>query len=126
MKRIIVISLSLALAFSAWGRSIKDIKLTSPDGKLSVSIYLTDTISYSIKFKDRVILAPSHIGLELSDAKLLGRSPKLIRKDYSKHSEQIISPNYRFSTFNVEYNKLECVFADDYSVIFRAYNQGVA
>lgn len=126
MKRIIVISLSLALAFSAWGRSTKDIKLSSPDGKLSVSIYLTDTISYSIKFKDKVILAPSHIGLEMSDAKLLGRSPKLIRKNYSKHTEQIVSPNYRFSAFNVEYNKLECVFSDDYSVIFRAYNQGIA
>lgn len=126
MKKLQLITLCLSIAIFTFANSKKDVKLSSPNGKFEVSIFLTDTLSYSIKFENKTILTPSFIALELSNGSVLGQKPKLIKKKYNKRAEHIVSPHYRFSSFNVEYNELECVFNNGYGVVFRAYNQGVA
>ncbi len=40
--------------------------------------------------------------------------------------ETIVSPHYRFSSFNVVYNELDIQLKGNFGVIFRAYNEGIA
>ena len=126
MKKLFAFTCCIFTAFALFGNSNKGIQLSSPNGKIHVSISLADTLSYTIKHDEKTILHPSIIALELSDGSMMGKNPTLIRSYHSKHAETIVSPLYRFASFQVEYNQLECRFKDDFSVIFRAYNEGIA
>ena len=100
--------------------------LKSPDGNLEVEIKAGDRLSYSLKHKNKLLLAESPIGLVLED-KTLGTDVRVSgakRRDLV--TENILSPNYRFSAFNVTYNELNLKLKGNYGIVFRAYDEGVA
>ena len=103
--------------------------LTSPDGKLTVKIDgSSGQLQYSVYTTDNPapFLEPSVIGLEMDDCSVLGRNPKVVKKERKSVNQEVIAPFYRKSKIKDQYNELKISFKGNYQVIFRAYNSGVA
>jgi alpha-glucosidase len=100
--------------------------LKSPDGKISVTIDLSSTIYYSVNVGDIPLLKPSPLSLVLGDGSVLGAKPKLLDSKYTEQRGQFTLPVGRRKVVPDNFNELELKFAGDFSVVFRAYDDGVA
>lgn len=100
--------------------------LASPDGKINVAISLQDKISYAVKHEADQVIAPSTISMQLSNGEQLGVKPRLRNVKTNSVDQIIHSPIYKRAQVRDHYNELVMHFTGDYSVIFRAYNDGVA
>ncbi|OOQ59750.1 glycoside hydrolase family 97 protein [Mucilaginibacter pedocola] len=119
--------LLLFLAFSTKGYAQnKPIELVSPNGQVKVAINLRDKIYYSVSGGNRELLSNNHLGLTLGNGSL-GANPKLISAKRSKVDEQI-KPyiTLKFADVKNSYNDLLLKFKGDYSVEFRAFDDGIA
>lgn len=124
MKKLIFLLFALILLSQIHG---KDFTIYSPDKKLKANITISSNITYSI-FKDTLqIISPSQISMKLSDNLILGQKPILINSK-KRTINQIIKPvvKQKFDTIIDNYNELTLDFKNNYSIIFRVYNDGVA
>jgi alpha-glucosidase len=105
----------------------KSIVLKSPDNKVQIEVSIGEKITYSVNYEARVILMPSAISMRLQNGLNLGDNAKL--KDTRRQSvNNIIYPEIREKRKEIKdvYNELELIFQGNYSLIFRAYNDGIA
>ena len=102
------------------------LELKSPNGKLSADIELTNDISYSVSYSGKPLISAARIALQLKGA-TLGVKPKL-RKQSTTSVKKALRPvvPLKSSTISDQYNLLRLDFANDYSVEFRAYDEGIA
>ncbi|RBQ07627.1 glycoside hydrolase family 97 protein [Pedobacter miscanthi] len=116
----ILLLLCTAKLFSA------PIELSSPDKRIKVSVNVNDRISYSLTFNGDPFLTNSYLQLNLDQAQL-GANAKLIKKTFStvNSSSNPVIP-LKNSTVVNHYNLLKLDFKGDFSVEFRAYNDGIA
>src|ERR1035437_9945339 len=77
----------------------KEIKMHSPNGRLELTIQLSDTLSYSLECGGENLVKNAHIGLELADGRILGKKAQLQQQKTRTATENIVSPNYRFDKF---------------------------
>ena len=112
--KISVISAILFLAFQVSAEAFtkdKTYQLSSPDKTLKVKLNVGDSITYSISYKRSNVILPSVIAMVLQN-KTLGKAA-VVKEIHSLKSEA--------------FNELAVHFFDeDYSLIFRAYNEGIA
>ena len=117
--------LALALLF-ATSALAKTYQLTSPNGRLTVAIDDAQGISYSVSFDGQQLISPSPISMTIGE----GRTTKIGRIVKSgkvqKHSGTIAAQFYKKSRVEDEYNSLTFQLNDQFSLIFRAYDEGVA
>ena len=100
--------------------------LSSPNGNLSCSVFLGDTLSYSILFKGSQVLSKSSLYMTLDNGETVGIYPKL-RSCKRKSVDRIVeSPFYRSSEISDKYNELVFNLKKEWSVEFRAYDDGIA
>ena len=118
--------LSLLCVVSMGIHAQKQFTLASPDGKVSTTITVGDMLQYSISIDGQQVLAPSPISMTLSTGEVWGQKPSLRGNKRSNVKQDIASPLYRAATLTDNYNALTLNFRKDYSVEFRAYNDGVA
>ena len=104
----------------------ESLSLKSPDGRFEVRIQLGEDLSYSVLWSGQTVVSSSCVGMELADGTVLGKTPELAARTTSSMHETIKAPLYRFSEFNTAYQELDLRMKDNYGVIFRAYNEGVA
>ncbi len=104
----------------------KTTTLKSPNGKLSVSVTLSDKIYYSISDGEDILLNDCSLSLDLG-TEILGQNPKLSGKKETAHSSEIapVIP-LKFAKIENKYNQLRLNFKGNYAVEFRAYDEGVA
>ncbi|NDV84593.1 glycoside hydrolase family 97 protein [Bacteroides sp. 51] len=104
----------------------KKYQLTSPDARLQVNISVGETITYTLQHDEDEIIAPSTMSMELKGGKYFGIRPKV--KNMKRNSvDQIIKTHfYKRNQIRDQYNQLTLNFQGDYSLIFRAYNEGMA
>ncbi|MDZ7374310.1 MAG: glycoside hydrolase family 97 protein [candidate division KSB1 bacterium] len=104
-----------------------ELSLSSPDGRTQVIIRIGPTITYAVRHDGREIVSPSRISLTLGDGTVLGRGSKLLRTS-RQEIHQIIRPVVREKSAEVvdHCRELTLHFREGFSVIFRAYNDGVA
>ncbi len=100
--------------------------LSSPDGSLKLEVHLKDSITYSLFLGNETIFEDNGLSLQLKD-RTLGKEPKLKRKKTNEVNEESkpVVP-LKFSTVSNHYNALRLDFKGNYSVVFRAYNDGIA
>ncbi len=100
--------------------------LKSPNGAITVSVKLADKIYYSVVYHADTLFRNASLQLQLRDA-TLGANPKLAKKKTSTISGEIkpVVP-LKFSTIPNQANVLLMDFKGDYSVEFRAYDDGIA
>ena len=101
-------------------------ELLSPDGHIKVSLNVSDKIYYSLSYDNDLLLQKNYLAMNLRNASL-GMSPALTSVKTGKGNE-ILKPYVpiKFSTVKNEYNSLTLSFKGNYSVEFRAFNEGIA
>ncbi len=129
MKKITLLTICLLFAtLNSVMAASKTYELLSPNGTIALKVSLSKgALSYTVECSGEVLLAPSTLAMELSGGKVLGEGiSKVRRSKYSSMATQSPSPLYITEEVVENYNQLQMWFAGDYSVIFRAYDNGVA
>lgn len=123
MKIIILLFFSITM-FTA---NAKDYRLLSPDKSNEVHITINDKIEFSVLRHDNNILTVNNINLSIKELGVLGLNP-VVKKTNSTSGDEVINVAVptKFSTIRNSYNQLEIQFKGNYSLIFRAYDNGVA
>lgn len=119
----IVVLLQTALVYS---QKSKAFSLTSPNGKISVSITAGDDLQWSVKHLSDHVIAPSLISIELAGGEVLGRNVKINSSKKLSVNQTISSVAYKKKTITDQYNELTLHIKGEYGIIFRAYNDGAA
>jgi alpha-glucosidase len=101
--------------------------VSSPDKKITVTVYYKEKISYTVKYNSELILLPSSIDLMVEGYKNLSDNIKVKSKKLETVDETITSPVPEKRKFIPnQYNQITLQFARPYTLLFRVYNDGVA
>ncbi|WP_256004337.1 glycoside hydrolase family 97 protein [Pedobacter deserti] len=84
--------------------------LSSPDKRMSISLAAGDSLRYSVRYNEKEILHPSAISMRLGD-RTLGPAANILRTSAVRAKD---------------YNELVISFKEDFDLVLRAYNEGVA
>ena len=124
MKHNLLLLLFLSIAFGISAQ--KKAELQSPNGEIKVSLSISDKIYYTISYSNDVLLENNHLSLNLGN-ETLGLNPKLSGQKTNKVNE-VLTPvvPLKYSSVNNQYNSLLLTFKGDYSVEFRAFDDGIA
>ncbi|GJM29172.1 MAG: alpha-glucosidase [Cyclobacteriaceae bacterium] len=100
--------------------------LNSPGEINKIQVYTDQQISYQVWHRGVLVLEKSPISITI-DGNELGVNPKP-RRPQSRSVEQTIRPviKVKKALIQDEFNELEIPFRGGYSVIFRAYDDGIA
>jgi alpha-glucosidase len=100
--------------------------LRSPDRVIEVHISVDSTISWMMSHENDIVIAPSTISMKLYDGTHLGKDAVLVKSVTETVNETFATPIYRKNLVVDRYNQLVLHFEDNFGLIFRAYNDGVA
>lgn len=126
LSKLLIGTFSLCLIlFSSCNSTMQDVEIVSPDSQLKMKVNLQDSLMYSVFYKGKEIVQPSSISMELSE-QTLGLLPKV--KEIRKNTvNETITPLYgKFATLQDHYNEIIVDFEQNYSLILRAYDEGLA
>ena len=100
--------------------------LVSPDGRIEVRIRTAQGIHYDLIYDGREVLRDSTMSLDV-DHKVLGKEVKVVSSKQN-HADRVLEPVVRqkFAKIRENYNELHLEFDGNFSVDFRAYNEGAA
>ena len=126
LKKLLVTPLLLLFVSASLFAQSKDLDLQSPDGAIKVSLRLSDKIYYTISYNQDELLKNNSLMLQLRNA-ALGQNPKLISSK-KRTGNEVIKPyiSLKCSTVKNNYNSLLLNFKGNYSVEFRAFDEGIA
>lgn len=126
MKRIAFFLAALIMTVSPSALFSKDYTLTSPDKKITVTVSVDQYISYTVAKNGVTLLNPSSVAMILSSGKIIGESATVRSAKTTFTSETVPTPFYRQAYVKDEYNELTIRFREGFSLIWRAYDSGVA
>ncbi len=124
--RSILLLLVLIFFGGSFVSQAQNVELLSPNEEIKVSINLTDKIHYTISHGSEKLLDNNSAGLILKSG-ILGANPKLQSKIFTTVDE-VLTPVVPLKSSKVRnhYNNLLLKFKGNYSVEFRAFNDGIA
>ena len=123
LKLLILASALMSVASCSTSKSYQ---ITSPDGKISVTVGTDRHLCYNVTYNGENVVENSKIALVLEGGDTLGNHSSVRSVRSGEVQENIIAPFHRQAAFDVLYNKLTLKFAGDYAVEFRVYNEGCA
>jgi alpha-glucosidase len=105
----------------------KDYRVTSPDGKITVTVSKEVQVKFSVTFEGREILSSSSIVMEREGGGIPSANERIRRASVKSIREVIVPvlPNKR-SEIVSEYNLLEITFSSGSALEFRAFDDGIA
>lgn len=117
----LICALTMALPLSA-----KVYTVSSPDRKIVVEVDVAGQTTYSVKYDNQIVLAPSPLSMTFDGGRTIGRNMKVL-KATTRSVDQTHTPVIRQKSDRIvdRYNELTLA-AKDYKVLFRAYGDGVA
>lgn len=99
--------------------------LQSPDNNYKLLIDIGKTISFQLFYKDKKVVSAPRVGLVLPFG-VLGSHAQVLKESYKKVNK-IVYPIYGdFDQLAERYNELTIDFKGSFSLIFRAYDRGIA
>jgi alpha-glucosidase len=119
--------LLLVAGMSLAAKAQKTFDLLSPDGNIQLSVTLGDRIRYTVSDRQHgVLLQNCELQLQLRD-ETLGKNPRLSSQKRASVDDEIhpVVP-FKSSTVRNRYNQLLLHFRGNYSVEFRAFDDGIA
>jgi alpha-glucosidase len=124
MKRTFLLLIVLCFVNAAY---TKEYKLTSPDGKIVVTINTEPDIKWSASCHGHEIINSVIAGIILENNKILGQN-EILRKAVMGKVDQILVPVVANKNSRIpdKCNTLLLTFKSGFSINFRAYNDGVA
>lgn len=109
----------------------QEVKILSPDRQMEVRVNTSPDMTWSIYYKNELILKKSKIALQLNDGYLLGVNQKLLSKKITsiQNTTKVAIPtkiayhktSYKGMIFTFKINNLR-----EYKVEFRVFNDGAA
>ena len=125
MKRNILLVIILFVVIKGFCQ--QPLQLLSPDKTIKVSIQTTSQLTYSIFIDDKQIMDASPIDMQLTNNIYLSGNLQIKSTKTKAVNETIVAqiPVSRKSIPNY-YNELIITFKNNFVVIFRAYNDGIA
>ncbi len=126
MKRILVLIILISVLARADGAP-DTFRINSPSGKILVNVWDGKQLQYEVSYGGLPILAPSVIGLRITNQAAFGVHDIVSGHSQRLVNEQIVSPipEKRRNIPN-RYNELTLQFRKPYTLIFRVYDDGVA
>ncbi|MCB0840010.1 MAG: glycoside hydrolase family 97 N-terminal domain-containing protein, partial [Bacteroidetes bacterium] len=103
-----------------------DFSVSSPDKNITIKVKTTDRIYYAVDFKGKEIMWYSPLSMTLDKGRVLGQNPKVSKQETASSNATIKTVWGIRNQIHDHYNQLEIFFEGNYSVIFRAFNDGVA
>ena len=125
MKRLALLLLGLMLAVTA-GAQKRFYKLSSPDGRLTAEITTLDGGLYCCTALNDTLLARTLIGLDYTQGDKEYHNLSVRKTSRRSIDETIASPFCRQASMRDHYNELTLHLKEGLSVIFRAYDEGIA
>jgi len=116
----------LALLLGISGGVSAQYQLKSPNERISVNIDITKGIHYSISINGVLFLKNSNIDLIFNN-KSLGQNA-VLKRQFIVNESNVVVPVVAFKESKMEnnFNQLNLVFKNKFTVEFRAFNDGVA
>jgi len=125
MKKIFY-TFSILLFNICFSQQKQDFTLASPNGKIKVNIEISEKITWSVLHEKDLILAPSSVSMMLDLNEVLGKNASLLNSKREKVNTTFPSPFYKKSNVKNQYNLLVLNFKNDFSIEYRAFDDGVA
>jgi alpha-glucosidase len=125
MKRLFLLSFLLLLAVNY--SFSKDYKVSSPDGKIVVTISAGTDVKWSATYEGREIITSVKAGMTLGTNKVLGVNETVKKAVYGQVNQVIepVVPNKRSKILD-NCNTILITFKSGFGIQFRAYNDGIA
>src|SRR5215216_2257012 len=123
-----IFSIIIIYLFSAFKVKAEDsLHVSSPDNSVHVTITTKKILTYTISLDNKIILEPSVIDMELMNGKKLSGDLSIQSTKLRSVNEIITAlvPDIRKNIPDV-YNELLIQFKQNFGIVFRAYNDGVA
>lgn len=126
MKRLYLSALALSL--TVLSLVAKSYSLSSPDGNVKVTVDAGERLTWSIDFNGETVVAPSAIGLDIESTKIQpGINPRVTNASRRSVDKVLkVDVPTKFSEIRDHCNELTLKMRGDYSVQFRAYDNGAA
>jgi alpha-glucosidase len=124
MKTILSV-LFIVSAFS-FSLSAKEVTVTSPDGKLKVTVSIGDKTTYSVQHENDVIIDASPVSMKLTSGEVWGENAKLHRTKRDANRGNIDCPFGKSNTIDDHYNEVTLSFRGNWALRFRVYDDGMA
>ncbi len=123
---------TLSPCTSAWAQ-VNDLVLKSPDGALSITFRTKEAkLEYEVSFRNKLLLEPSALGLELQSARTLGENVEIVNSSFSEGEDNYKLLTGRTSSVSEKYNALTLNVSEPtgggrkMNIEARAYNDAVA
>jgi alpha-glucosidase len=118
---IVFISLFISNVYS------QEYSISSPDKKIMFKISTGREITYNLYYNSKAIITNSPIAMTLDNNNILGKDSKVKNTDKREVDEEIIPVlKIKSRVIRNQYNELTINFRENFSLIFRAYNDGAA
>jgi alpha-glucosidase len=124
MKNLILTFFLFAISASVFGQ--KSYQLQSPNGRLVAAIVINERISYTITHAGDTVLKPSYLSMALNNGQTWGKNAKLRSAKTTSVNQKINATFYKRKEITDHYNELVLTFSENFNLIFRAYNEGIA
>jgi alpha-glucosidase len=124
LKRLLPLIFLLLIIQQAYANSFE---IKSPDESIKLTVSVDNVISWTVSLNDNIIIKNSKAGMDFSSGPDFGVNPKV--KDHTiKSFSSMIYPvvSYKDAVIKDEFVELVIMFKNDYQLIFRVYNDGVA
>jgi alpha-glucosidase len=121
-----IIVLLILSASMVTAQKSQKFELKSPNGSITLLVESGAKLQWSVQHKGQLIIAPSAISLQLERGALLGNNATIRSSKTTKVDSKITAINYIKSIIPDQYNQLTLTCKDDFGVVFRVYNEGVA
>ena len=130
MKKLtVLVSLILALASNVertHANPLTTHDISSPNGRIQAKIQTGERITYDVTVAGKSVIQNSTLALDI-DHKTLGLNPVVKMSRPSSVDREIVSPvPIKSAKIREAYNELRLEFEGNYTVVFRAYNEGFA
>ena len=121
-NRNLFLFIALFCSLSIWAN---DYELISPNGQFKIKLHINNGTQYEIWAGESQLIQPSTIGLNLNDGTVIGRGTVKETKRNSVNSV-IDVPIGKNKTLAEVYNELIIHFNENYDLVVRAYDEGIA
>ena len=102
--------------------------VSSPNGALVVTVGTSPALNYSVSLRGRPIILPSEIGLAMAGGEVLGTDAAVLQSPPPQSIDRVLRPvaPTKRAEIRDRFNECRFDFRGDYSLVVRAYDDGVA
>ncbi len=107
-------------------KETREFELKSPDRMITINISVGNKVKYSVRHGNTMIIKGSEISMELGDGHVLGVGGTVGKVATNAVDEVLQADFYKKKEVKNNYNELIINFKGNYSLTFRAFDDGVA